>query len=202
MGSQRVRHDWVTELRTESLLNSKEDIPYHLHFLKKCLLNSVLHLYFSGSNGESGAAVSQEFRFLYHQPVHTGPPCLYILSGWGHRRQKHSSWKARSTGYCLRYVGPVSFCFFFFFFATLHGMQNFPDQGSNPLGCQGSPFYFLSWHMACRILVPWPGIEPRSTTVKALGPNHWTPREVPVFLKLWKDVKNFPILHSPTYVQF
>ena len=91
---------------------------------------------------------------------------------------------------------------FFFFFATLHGMQNFPDQGSNPLGCQGSPFYFLSWHMACRILVPWPGIEPRSTTVKALGPNHWTPREVPVFLKLWKDVKNFPSLHSPTYVQF
>ena len=33
--------------------------------------------------------------------------------------------------------------------------------------------------MACRILVPWLGIEPRPMAVKALSPNHWTVREFP-----------------------
>ena len=61
--------------------------------------------------------------------------------------------------------GMLAMLAFALFFATLHSMQNFPDQGSNPLGCQGSPFHFLSWCVACRILVPWPGIEPRSKTV-------------------------------------
>ena len=32
--------------------------------------------------------------------------------------------------------------------------------------------------MACRILVPWPGIEFMSSTVKAQHPNHWTAREL------------------------
>ena len=31
------------------------------------------------------------------------------------------------------------------------------------------------------ILVPWPGIEPRPTAVRALNPNHWTAREFPWF---------------------
>ena len=29
------------------------------------------------------------------------------------------------------------------------------------------------------ILVPWPGIKPRSSAAKALSPNHWTTREFP-----------------------
>ena len=33
--------------------------------------------------------------------------------------------------------------------------------------------------MACRILVPQPGIEPRPLAVKAWSPNHWTAREFP-----------------------
>ena len=33
--------------------------------------------------------------------------------------------------------------------------------------------------MACGILVPWPGIEPGATAVKAPSPNHWTTREFP-----------------------
>ena len=33
--------------------------------------------------------------------------------------------------------------------------------------------------MACGILVPWPGIEPMSSPVKARSPNHWTAREFP-----------------------
>ena len=96
--------------------------------------------------------------------------------------------------------GMLAMLAFALFFCHTAWYAELPRPGVKPTG--GSPFYFMSWCVACRILVPWPGIKPRSTTVKALGPNHRTPREVPFFLKLWKDVKNFPSLHSPTYVQF
>ena len=33
--------------------------------------------------------------------------------------------------------------------------------------------------MACGILVPWPGIEPRPMAVKAPSPNHWSTRGFP-----------------------
>lgn len=38
------------------------------------------------------------------------------------------------------------------------------------------PFYFF--HVACRILVHQPGIEPAPPVVEARSPNHWTAREV------------------------
>ena len=41
-------------------------------------------------------------------------------------------------------------------------------------------FIFWQYQVACRILVPWPGIEPRLPTVEAQSLNHWTTREVPV----------------------
>ena len=34
--------------------------------------------------------------------------------------------------------------------------------------------FFWLHHMASRILVPWPAIEPRPSAVKAPSPNHWT----------------------------
>ena len=43
-------------------------------------------------------------------------------------------------------------------------------------------FNYLSvWpcHMACRILVPWPDIEPMPPTLEVRSPNHWTMREFP-----------------------
>ena len=42
-------------------------------------------------------------------------------------------------------------------------------------------FCFVFWpcHAACRILVPWPGIEPMPPAVEAQSLNHWTAREVP-----------------------
>ena len=40
-------------------------------------------------------------------------------------------------------------------------------------------------HLAYRILLPWWGIQPRSTAVKTLCPNHWSTREFPL-LKLLK----------------
>ena len=38
-------------------------------------------------------------------------------------------------------------------------------------------FFFFLHCKACVILVPSPGIELGTTTVKALSPNHWTTRE-------------------------
>ena len=51
--------------------------------------------------------------------------------------------------------------------------------------------------MACGILVPRPGIEPRPSAVKAPSPNHWTAGEFPVsfhFLKMWL-LEKFLITH-------
>ena len=39
-------------------------------------------------------------------------------------------------------------------------------------------FFFLA--DACRIWVPWPGIEPAPPAWRAWGLNHWTTREVPL----------------------
>ena len=42
-------------------------------------------------------------------------------------------------------------------------------------------FVCLLWAhcVACGILVPWPGIEPRSSAVRMQCPNHWATREFP-----------------------
>lgn len=42
-------------------------------------------------------------------------------------------------------------------------------------------FFFFLDHTACRILLPWPGIEPMATAVKVPSPNQWTAREFFVF---------------------
>ena len=35
---------------------------------------------------------------------------------------------------------------------------------------------------ACGILVPWPGIDPMPPAVEAWNLNHWTAREVPIYI--------------------
>ena len=40
-------------------------------------------------------------------------------------------------------------------------------------------FFFRPHCMACGILVPQPEIDPGSSAVKVLSPNHWTAREFP-----------------------
>ena len=44
-------------------------------------------------------------------------------------------------------------------------------------------FFFFFWpcHMACKILVPQPGIEPVPPALEAGSPNLWTTREVPKY---------------------
>ena len=46
-------------------------------------------------------------------------------------------------------------------------------------------FFFWLCHVACGILVPWPGIEPWPTAVKVLSLNHWIVREVPAHYLIW-----------------
>ena len=46
-------------------------------------------------------------------------------------------------------------------------------------------FFFLPHCTPCRILVPWPGIEPIPPAVKSRSLNHWTGREVPEILCLF-----------------
>ena len=40
-------------------------------------------------------------------------------------------------------------------------------------------FFFFFGHMACRVLIPQPGIEPVSPVVEVWSLNHWTAREFP-----------------------
>ena len=42
-------------------------------------------------------------------------------------------------------------------------------------------FFFLPYHVACGILIPGPGIQPRSPAVKAQSHTQWTTREFPLF---------------------
>ena len=56
-------------------------------------------------------------------------------------------------------------------------------------------YLFIYWphRVACGILVPRPGIEPKAMRVKAQSPNHWTTREFPrdSFYEMycWVDIK-------------
>ena len=52
--------------------------------------------------------------------------------------------------------------------------------------------FFLFWpcHVACGILVPWPGIEPGPPAVEVWSPNHWTTREFPIF-QLFNNIHFF-----------
>ena len=46
-------------------------------------------------------------------------------------------------------------------------------------------FFFLLCHIACRLLVPRPGIKPMPSAVEVRSLNHWTTREVPHVLCLF-----------------
>ena len=45
-------------------------------------------------------------------------------------------------------------------------------------------FFFWLASRACRILVRWPGIEPKGFVVEALSFRHWAPRETSVHFLL------------------
>ena len=47
-------------------------------------------------------------------------------------------------------------------------------------------FFFFSCTVVCGILVPWPGIRPVPPALEAWSLNHWTAREVPVYMYFYK----------------
>ena len=56
-----------------------------------------------------------------------------------------------------------------------------------------SPFYFWLCHMACRILAPWPEIEPVPPAMEAQCLNHWTTWEVPPHSPLKKRCEDLSL---------
>ena len=49
---------------------------------------------------------------------------------------------------------------------------------------------------ACGILVPQPGIEPVPPAVEAWSPNHWTAREVHIYLPTYLSIYHLSIYIS------
>ena len=43
-------------------------------------------------------------------------------------------------------------------------------------------FFFLQYHVACRVLVPLLGIEPMPTALGTWSLNHWTTKEAPFYI--------------------
>ena len=61
-------------------------------------------------------------------------------------------------------------------------------------------FFFCQCHLACGILVAWPGIEPVSPTVEARSLNHWTSRKVLRFYSVLVEKirkQKWLIIHCP-----
>ena len=72
-------------------------------------------------------------------------------------------------------------------------------------------FYFWPHHVTCKILVPWPGMEPGTIEVNMLNANHWTTREFLIVPDLFKKKswncnrfrsKTFPFLISQYMLEY
>ena len=70
-------------------------------------------------------------------------------------------------------------CWYLFCFGFVSSMYLFPGFCS-PYFCFSVHIFlfFLLQGAVCRILIPWPGMEPVLPAVEALSLNHWTAKEV------------------------
>ena len=70
-------------------------------------------------------------------------------------------------------------------------------------GIGGSFPDFIYLSVACRLLVPWPGIEPVPLAVVAWSLNHWTVREAPTFTFFngWKEIKRWIYFVNMTMIK-
>ena len=81
---------------------------------------------------------------------------------------------------------PLHFSFILFIYLFIKILFLFADKAALFLVLFVYLFiYFWLYPTACRILVPWPGIEPAPPALEARSLNHWTTREVPYFI-FWK----------------
>ena len=84
------------------------------------------------------------------------------------------------ASFCMTPKFRMILIFFLLTFTFWGGMGGFfPD------------FIYLS--VACRLLVPWPGIEPVPLAVVSWSLNHWTVREAPTFTFFngWIEIKRW-----------
>ena len=70
-----------------------------------------------------------------------------------------------------------------FFFMSSASLQSFPSISFYLLKCIFKIIIIFGHTMWCRMLLPWPGIEPVPPALEVQSLKHWTAREVPqVFL--------------------
>ena len=86
----------------------------------------------------------------------------------------------------------------------LAGMRSqfWRDCASFMIGISSAFVFAHAAHVACRILVPWPGIEPVTPALGACSLNHWTTREIPdhSFLSAVPHVSSiFPFLNDAAH---
>ena len=118
------------------------------------------------SSPKIGKSTSSTLGTSYSSPTSQGPPSFNYTTYFLYL------WLSLSLPISI-YPCSVFPSFFFFFFFFCHSPQ---------------------WLVG--ILVPWPGIEPATSAVRAQSPNHWTSREFPS-LSILKQRKNTLQLTSP-----
>ena len=110
-------------------------------------------------------------------------PWSLFLECWVLGQLFHSSFSPSSRG-CL-----VLLCFLPLEWYHLHIWVNISP---------GNLFFFFFGHMACWILVPWPGIKPTPPVAGAWSLNHWTTREVLLWAILISVCDSFSVAHLET----
>ena len=123
---------------------------------------------------ENHASPQQRLRVIWEAVVGL-KPSVCLLKEHNLRKKK---WFERNSNQLGLYLGSEtgSWNMRLFFFLTWYSIQFWLKKN----------FFFWLYPMACRILVPWPGIEPTPPAVEAWSLNHWIAREVlHYFLKPW-----------------
>ena len=83
---------------------------------------------------------------------------------------------------------------------TIKILGSFPSWSFRVRSQRAIDFLFLFFwlhHVACGILVPRLGIEPKPSAVRAWSPNHWTAREFPRLFKVGRYPRGHLMEHSP-----
>ena len=92
--------------------------------------------------------------------------------------------KINKHTYTFKILSPYSVLFCVFFIQNIVEWWVEEDSGliKKPVLDKSLCNFFLPHRVARGILVPWPGVEPETSAVKAQSPNHWSTREFPSFV--------------------
>ena len=127
--------------------------------------------------------LSLQYWILHHGGGHTGCRSQQLALLQMRNRGVRASCQAPNSLYWEQYHKATVRFFFFLICHFSHIILSwytvflFYLRNSPPLSLSLSFFFFGC--MACGMLVPWPGIKPVPTAMKAWSPNHWTIRKAP-----------------------